>query len=109
MMELYGAARGSYNALFGSLELEGIRGKPEIFVIGGGGAGIPVYRRLQRQGTPFATGVLQENDLDFPVARALGAEVIGEKPFQPVGEAAFHAAYAAVRRKGCAGGPVAPH
>ena len=54
MMELYGAARGSYNALFGSLELEGIRGKPEIFVIGGGGAGIPVYRRLQRQGTPFA-------------------------------------------------------
>ncbi len=98
MMELYGAARGSYNALFGSLELEGIRGKPEIFVIGGGGAGIPVYRRLQRQGTPFATGVLQENDLDFPVARALGAEVIGEKPFQPVGEAAFHAAAEAMGR-----------
>ena len=67
MRQLYGGARGSYNALFGSLELEAVAGAPEVFVIGGGGAGIPVYRRLQRQGIPFAAGVLQENDLDFPV------------------------------------------
>ena len=48
MRQLYGGARGSYNALFGSLELEAVAGAPEVFVIGGGGAGIPVYRRLQR-------------------------------------------------------------
>ncbi len=29
-------------------------GTPEVFVIGGGGSGIPVYRRLARQGVPFA-------------------------------------------------------
>ena len=92
IMELYGAVRGSYNALFGSLELERINGTPEVFVIGGGGAGIPVYRQLQRQGVPFAAGVLQENDLDFPAASALAARVIGEKPFQCVGEAAFREA-----------------
>ena len=40
IMSLYGAARGSYNALFGSLELEAVSGAPEVFVIGGGGAGI---------------------------------------------------------------------
>ncbi len=94
MRQLYGGARGSYNALFGSLELEAVAGEPEVFVIGGGGAGIPVYRRLQRQGIPFAAGVLQENDLDFPVASALAAEVVAEKRFQPIGEASLRRAAA---------------
>ena len=98
IMDLYGAARGSYNALFGSLELERAAGDPEVFVIGGGGAGIPVYRRLQRQGAPFAAGVLGENDVDFPVARALAAEVVSEKPFQSVGEEAFRRARAVMGR-----------
>jgi len=92
IMDLYGAARGSYNALFGSLELEAVKGTPEVFVIGGGGAGIPVYRQLQRLGTPFAAGVLPENDLDFPVAQALASQVVSVPPFQPVGEDAFLAA-----------------
>ena len=96
---LYGAARGSYNALFGSLELEAAPGAPEVFVIGGGGAGIPVYRRLQREGTPFAAGVLGENDLDYPVAMALAAEIVTERPFRPIGEEAFRRAAALM--EGC--------
>ena len=100
MMALYGAARGSYNALFGSLELEPAGGAPRVFVIGGGGAGIPVYRRLQRLGTPFAAGVLQENDVDYPVAAALAAEVVGERRFQPVGEDAFRRAAEVMERCG---------
>lgn len=98
MMQLYGAARGSYNALFGSLELEAVRGEPEVFVIGGGGAGIPVYRRLQRRGVPFAAGVLHENDVDYPVASVLASQVVSEAAFQPVGEAAFREAEALLRR-----------
>ena len=89
---LYGASRGSYNALFGSLELEAVSGALEVFVIGGGGEGVPVYRRLQRQGIPFAAGVLGENDLDYPVARALAVETVAEQPFQPIGEEAFQRA-----------------
>lgn len=58
----------------------------------GGGSGIPVYRRLQRQGMPFAAGVLHENDLDYPVAKALAAEVVAEAAFAPIGEDALHAA-----------------
>lgn len=87
--QLYGVTRGSYNALFGCVELEPAEGEPQIFVIGGGGAGIPVYRRLQRSGIPFAAGVLPENDLDYPVAQALASQVISEKAFYPVGEEAF--------------------
>jgi len=98
--ELYGAARGSYNALYGSLELEPVAGEPEVFVIGGGGIGIPVYRRLQREGTPFAAGVVGENDLDYPVARALAVDTVSERPFRAIGEAAFQRALSVMERCG---------
>lgn len=90
--ELYGLKKGSYSAAFGSVELERVTGEPKVFVIGGGGSGIPVYRLLQRLGVPFAAGVIPENDLDFPVANALAAELIPETPFQPVGEEAIRRA-----------------
>lgn len=83
---LYGVKHGSYNALFGSLEMEAPAGPPQVFVIGGGGAGIPAYRRLQRQGIAFAAGVLAENDVETPVARALGAAVFTSPAFEPVTE-----------------------
>lgn len=89
---LYGIERGTYSAEFGCLEMPAAPGAPRVFVIGGGGSGIPVYRLLQRRGIPFAAGVLGENDMDYPVARALAAELISEKPFAPVGEEAFQKA-----------------
>lgn len=84
IQSLYGVKRGSYNTAFGSLELEAPVGAPQVFVIGGNGSGIPVYRRLQRLGIPFAVGVIHENDLDYPVAKALAAQVISEPPFEPI-------------------------
>lgn len=89
---LYGIERGSYNTTFGCLEMEPVCGPPKVFVIGGGGGGIPLYRLLQRRGIPFAAGVLPENDIDYPVARALAAEVISEKPFEAIGEEAVRRA-----------------
>ncbi len=70
---LYGMETGSFNALFGSVELPAVSGEPRVFVIGGGGSGIPVYRTLQRANVPFAAGILPESDLDCPVAKALAA------------------------------------
>lgn len=84
IQSLYGVKRGSYNAAFGSLELEAPVGAPQVFVIGGNGSGIPVYRKLQRLGIPFAVGVVHENDLDYPVAKALGVQVISERAFEPI-------------------------
>lgn len=94
---LYGLEKGTFHALFGAPELPAVRGMPEVFVIGGGGAGIPVYRRLQRQGIPFATGVLQENDVDYPVAAALAAELIAEKPFELISPETFDRALQVIR------------
>ena len=89
---LYGIQDGSYHPAFGAAEPAAVTGTPEVFVIGGGGSGIPVYRRLHRMGIPFAAGVLHENDLEYPVARALASVVITEAAFEPIGEAAFRRA-----------------
>lgn len=87
--DLYGITRGSYQAELGCLEMEPVRGAPQVFVIGGGGSGIPVYRRLQRRGIPFAAGILHENDIDYQVAKALAVEVVSEAPFQLIREETF--------------------
>ncbi len=97
--DLYDISAGSYNAAFGCVELPPAQGKPEVFVIAGGGSGIPVYRRLQREGIPFITGVLQENDIDYPVACDLAAEVVKERAFEPIGKEAY--ALALVKMRQC--------
>ncbi len=82
--ELYGVPEGSFCEAYGSPELGRIKGEPKIFVIGGAGSGIAVYRRLRRIGVPFAAGVIHENDIEYPAVKALAAQVITEKPFEEV-------------------------
>ena len=93
---LYGMESGSYNALFGSLEMARVWGEPRVFVIGGGGSGIPVYRALQRRGVPFAAGVLSENDVDYCVARALAVETVSVPAFASIDEGAVAKARALI-------------
>lgn len=93
---LYGITTGSYNELFGFPELQAAQGTPQLFVIGGGGSGIPVYRGLQRQGIPFAAGILHKNDMDYPVASMLAAKVIAERAYAPVAEETWQAACASM-------------
>ena len=82
--ELYGVEHGRYEPLYGSVEPEKLCADPLVFVIGGGGSGIPIYRRLHRMGIPFAAGILHENDVDTPVAQALASRVILETAFEPI-------------------------
>ena len=82
--KLYDIKDGSYNALYGTAEPAAAKGDIKTFVIGGGGKGIPVYRRLQKQGIPFAAGILHENDVEYPAAKALSALVVTEKAFEPI-------------------------
>ena len=81
---LYEIENGSYDVLFGSVELAKVTGEPKVLVIGGNGSGIPFYRMLQKLGIPFAAGILYENDMDYRVALALAAVVIQAKAFRPV-------------------------
>ena len=107
-------ACGTFDALTGSVELPVAGGSgawrpegsgvppcavvfPEVLVISSGGTGIPVYRRLQREGVPFAAGILYRNDLDYRTAKRLAVEVVEERPFEEIGEAAFGRAMELVR------------
>jgi len=81
---LYGVTSGSYQPLFGSLEMQRPQGVPKTFIIAGGGTGIPAYRGLQKRQIPYATGILHENDVDYQVARALAGCVVAEKSFQRI-------------------------
>ena len=90
--ELYGIRMGSYDEGSSDMELAAPEGTPQVFVIAGAGSGRKIYRRLQRAGIPFVTGILYENDLDYPVAKALAAEVIAEHPFEPVAQEKIQAA-----------------
>lgn len=92
--ELYDIDQGAYNVDFGSVELPRPEGEPQVFVISGCGSGIPIFRQLQKEGTPFATGILYENDMDYQVAKDLAAEVVTEKPFHPISREALDRALA---------------
>ena len=84
--ELYDLAPGAYDPAFGSVELARPEGDPEVFVIAGGGTGAACFRRLAREGTPFATGVLHEHDADGLLARSLATRAVFERDFEPVSE-----------------------
>ena len=85
--QIFGLADGSYDPLFGALEFSPPPGDPQVFVIAGGGSGIPVFRALQQRGTPFATGVLHEGDIDHHLATRLASRVIANPAFEPISDA----------------------
>lgn len=80
--ELYGIECGSYDDVFGSVELPRADGEPLLFVVGGSGRGIPFYRRAQSLSVPCAAGIIAENDVDIIPARALCVEVITAPAFE---------------------------
>ena len=90
--KLYDIAHGSYNLLFGSVELTKPRGEPQYFVLAGGGYGLDCYRALQKRQIPFATGILFDNDVDFQVAQVLSDHVVSSSAFEPINETVVQAA-----------------
>lgn len=107
--ELYELESGSFNTLFGSVELMAPEGEPEIFVLAGAGKGIPIYRLLQKNKRAFSTGVLFENDVDLQVASVLAAHVTVAPAFGTFGEREINEAKPWIDRARCvvdAGTPV---
>lgn len=82
--QLYDLEKGSFDPVTGSIELPGPEGEAETMVISACGRGIPVYRRLQKEGVPFIAGILYRNDVDYQLARHLASRVILEEPFRRI-------------------------
>ena len=90
--DLYDINNGFFDPLFGSIELPKPEGEAKTFVICGNGTGIPVFRQLQKEHTPFIAGILYTNDVDYRLARFLAADVITEGPFMDISEETFQKA-----------------
>ena len=96
--ELYEINNGYFDPCFGSIELPKPEGDPRVLVLSAGGSGIPVYRQLQKEHTPFIAGVLYTNDIDYQLARLLAAEVISEKPFEEISDRAYDRTIEAIQK-----------
>lgn len=94
--ELYEINNGFFDPLFGSIELPKPDGEAKTFVICGNGTGIPIFRQLQKEHTPFIAGILYTNDVDYRLARLLASKVITEEPFMEISEEAFQKAQKAM-------------
>lgn len=94
--ELYEINNGFFDPLFGSIELPKPDGEAKTFVICGNGTGIPIFRQLQKEHTPFIAGILYTNDVDYRLARLLASKVITEEPFMEICEEAFQKAQKAM-------------
>ena len=94
--ELYSLDNGTYNATFGSVEMARVEGAPLVFAIAGAGTGAASYRLLQHEDIPFATGVLFENDIDYPLARDLAVQIVSVPAFKHIKEEKLAEAKAAI-------------
>ncbi|NTU68598.1 MAG: ABC transporter ATP-binding protein [Chlorobiaceae bacterium] len=63
-----------------------------LHVIGGGGSGIELFRRLLIEGFQVTSGVLNRLDSDAEAARALDIPCVLEQPFSAIGADSFEAA-----------------
>lgn len=85
--ELFGIDKSCFDPRLGILNLKGSRKPARVFVICGGGCGIPVFYALVRRHIPFAAGILQQNDLDYPFAERMASRVISVPAFAETGAA----------------------
>jgi iron complex transport system ATP-binding protein len=78
--DLYDFNGAEFCNQLGGIELhaDGFRGR--AFVVAGMGSGAQVYRMLTKGGFAISTGVLHTNDLDYFVARSLGADCTVHPP-----------------------------
>jgi iron complex transport system ATP-binding protein len=93
---LYDISNASYSDLIGNLELKGSENS-DIFVIPGGGTGIPIFRGLRRLGYGMDCGILYRNDIDYHIARTITNEIILEKDFEIISDDIYEKAYKSMK------------
>lgn len=84
LQKLYDVPKDRFHPMTGNLFLQKKEGAPRIFVISGGGKGLSLYNRLQREQVAFAAGILSPNDVEYEAAKAYAAEVVETKAFYPI-------------------------
>lgn len=81
---LYDFDGAAFSRQLGGIEMRSDGHRGRAFVVAGLGSGAQIYRLLAKRGFAIATGVLHTNDLDYYVARSLGAQCTGREPMQTI-------------------------
>ncbi|MGQ9669140.1 ABC transporter ATP-binding protein [Desulfosoma sp.] len=89
---LYDFEGAVFSRHLGSIEIRGDGSRGRAFVVAGMGSGAQVFRLLAKRGFAIATGVLHTNDLDYFVARSLGAECAAQAPTPSIDHRSLEAA-----------------
>lgn len=85
--KLYDIDNGFFDPLLGNIELQKPEGdKAEVFVIAGGGNGIPVFRKLQKNNIAFSAGIMYEGDVDYRLSRLYAVENVTIKTRESISE-----------------------
>ncbi len=98
---LYDFDGASFNPALGSIEIKGNGHRGTVFVAGGMGSGTALYRLLAKRGFAITTGVLHGNDLDYHVAKALGAKCVTQYPMEKITQNEINKALPLVRQAVC--------
>lgn len=96
--KLFDIQSGSFDEKTGSVQLQKPQGNVDTFVIAGAGTGKNVFYSLQKQGIPFFTGVISENDIDYQMAQALSEKCIKSEAYEPVTESAIKEAKELIKK-----------
>lgn len=91
-ISLLGANGADFNRHLGCIELRGKGHRGRAFVVAGMGSGVLLYRILVKRGFAVVTGVLHTNDLDYFVARSLGADCTAQAPMEAINDKSITAA-----------------
>ena len=89
---LYDFEGADFDRHLGGIELRGDGRRGRAFVVAGMGSGAMVYRMLAKHGFAISTGVLHANDLDYYVARSLGAECTAQPLMEAINSSTMNAA-----------------
>lgn len=73
--KLYELTNVGFNSLLGTYEIQNPY-PPYVFVVGGNGAGVPIFRFLTKNHIGFSTGILCDNDIDYYVANTMNIKTI---------------------------------
>ena len=95
--ELYDFKEACFSSLLGGIEL-GEESAGSVFIVAGSGSGARLYRALTKHGFGISTGILPENDVDFHIARALGIDIVAERPYNGISQKTYRRALEEVRR-----------
>lgn len=97
IQDLYNIKGAKYNELMGSIEFCNHK-EPSVFITGGNGTGVNIYRAVSRMGIGMCCGILHSNDIDMHIGKSLTCNVIEESSFNEISDHAYEQAMSEIER-----------